>query len=72
MAALRAHRRSGVGARLLSALEAEARPQPLAGLVLHAQRSAVGFHQRHGYAAHGPGFREAGIDHAAMRKAFAR
>jgi predicted GNAT family N-acyltransferase len=61
-------RRSGVGARVLEALEAEARARGLAGIELHAQRYVEAFYARAGYARVGEPFEEAGIDHVVMTK----
>lgn len=69
MAVLQAHRGEGIGAQLLATLEAEARRQGMAGVVLHAQFYALGFYRHHGYEPVGPVFQEAGIDHVEMRKA---
>lgn len=68
MAVLVANRKGGVGARLLQALEEEARRRGLDGIVLHSQVYAHGFYQRMGYEEHGPIFEEAGIPHMEMRK----
>ncbi len=70
MAVLQSHRKAGVGTLLLDALEAEARRQQLAGILMHAQLYAIGFYRRHGYEPVGPVFEEAGIDHVEMRKRF--
>jgi predicted GNAT family N-acyltransferase len=69
MAVARAHRGAGYGARVLAFLEAAAVAEGLAEILLHAQTSARGFYDRAGYAAHGPLFEEAGIEHVEMRKA---
>ena len=68
MAVLSAHRKARVGSHLLAALEAEARRQKLAGILMHAQLYAIGFYRHHGYEPVGPVFEEAGIDHVEMRK----
>jgi predicted GNAT family N-acyltransferase len=68
MAVLVAHRRGGVGSRILQALEDEARRRGLAGIVLHAQLHAHAFYEQAGYADHGTIFEEAGIPHVQMRK----
>lgn len=70
MAVEKGHRRGGVGARVLAALEARARADGLAGLELHAQCQVEGFYARHGYTRVGDVFEEAGIDHVVMRKRF--
>ena len=61
-------RRQGVGAALLRFLEAEARSRGIARIVLHAQAHARTFYDKHGYAAEGGPFREAGIEHISMAK----
>jgi predicted GNAT family N-acyltransferase len=68
MAVLQAHRQAGVGSLLLAALEAEARRQGMAGILMHAQLFALGFYRHHGYEPVGPVFEEAGIEHVEMRK----
>lgn len=68
MAVLVAHRKQGIGRRILEALEAEARARGLDGLVLHAQVYAHGFYRAMGYEDWGTIFEEAGIPHIQMRK----
>lgn len=68
MAVLVAHRKEGVGRRILESLEQEAQKRGLAGIVLHAQVYAHGFYQAMGYEDHGTIFEEAGIPHLEMRK----
>ena len=63
-----AYRRSGVGTRLLAALEEEARKRGMAGIMLHAQLSAMDFYKRHGYVPHGAVFEEAGMPHLEMKR----
>lgn len=58
----------GLGAALVRAVEREARRLGLTTLELDAQVTAVGFYERLGYAAHGPRFLDAGIEHRAMRR----
>ena len=70
MAVLQAHRKAGVGSRLLQALETEALRRACTGIVLHAQVYALEFYERHGYERVGAVFDEAGIDHVEMRKRF--
>jgi len=68
MAVLKSDRGSGVGAKLLEALEEEARRQKMAGIILHAQVVALDFYKRYGYAAIGDVFDEAGMPHMRMVK----
>lgn len=68
MAVLSSHRKSGIGAKVLAALEAEAKKRGLAGIMLHAQLAAMEFYKRHGYAADGAVFEEAGMPHLEMKK----
>lgn len=68
MAVLAPHRRQGVGASVLRALEAEARRRGITRLTLSAQLTARGFYQREGYAAVGEVYDEVGIPHVAMEK----
>jgi predicted GNAT family N-acyltransferase len=68
MAVLQAYRKSGVGSRLLNMLEAEAKKRSFAGIMLHAQLSAMEFYKRHGYEPHGAVFQEAGMPHLEMKR----
>jgi predicted GNAT family N-acyltransferase len=68
MAVDAAHRRGGVGARVLEALEARARADGVREIELHAQCYVEDFYRRHGYAREGDVFEEAGIAHVVMRK----
>lgn len=68
MAVLQAARKHGIGARLLTALEAEAGRRKMAGILLHAQLSAMDFYKRYGYEPHGAVFEEAGMPHLEMKK----
>ena len=61
-------RGQGVGGALLRFLEAEARSRGIARIVLHAQAHAQSFYDKHGYAAEGGPFTEAGIEHVSMAK----
>ncbi len=72
MAVLQSNRKGGTGSRLLQALEVEAHRRNLAGIMLHAQLSAMEFYKRHGYEPHGAVFEEAGMPHLEMKKRFAR
>ena len=69
MAVLAAARASGVGSALLSALIDEARRSGHATVELSAQTHACAFYERHGFAAYGPVYDDAGIPHVAMRRA---
>lgn len=66
-----AHQRTGLGAKLVVALEAEARRRGVSGIVLHARESAVGFYLRLGYGVLGEPFTEVGLPHRRMAKALA-
>ncbi len=68
MAVLQAYRKSGVGSRLLRMLEDEAKKRAMAGIMLHAQLSAMEFYKRHGYEPHGAVFEEAGMPHLEMKR----
>ena len=68
MAVLQAYRKSGVGSRLLTMLQDEARKRGFAGIMLHAQLTAMEFYKRHGYEPHGAVFEEAGMPHLEMKK----
>ena len=60
--------RSGIGARLVAALEAEVARRGFDEVVLHARAAAVGFYERAGYTVDGAPFVEVGIPHVKMRK----
>jgi predicted GNAT family N-acyltransferase len=66
VAVLAAARGAGVGARLMDALEAEARRRGLVQVDLSAQVPVLGFYAARGYEAHGPEFMDAGIPHRKM------
>ena len=68
MAVLQSHRKTGVGALLLTELEDEARRRGLTGVRVHSQLYALGFYERHGYRPVGAVFDEAGIDHVEAHK----
>lgn len=61
-------RKHGVGGQVLEALVAEAASLGMAEVVLNAQVHAQAFYERHGFAAEGEVFMEAGIEHRAMRR----
>ena len=69
MAVLAEARALGVGSALLRALMDEARRTGHAFVELSAQTHACAFYQRHGFAAYGPVYDDAGIPHVAMRRA---
>lgn len=61
-------RRKGAGAALLRFLEEEARKRGARQFLLWAQVGARRFYERHGYAARGPEFEEAGLRHIEMTR----
>ena len=69
MAVLAPHRGTGMGARVLEALEREGVARGLREFRLSAQLSARGFYDRAGYVADGDLYDEVGIPHIAMVKA---
>lgn len=66
MAVLPAWRNRGVGATLLHGLLDSARGRGVTDISLHAQHTAIPFYRRHGFAARGAEFEEAGIRHIEM------
>lgn len=69
MAVMRSQRGSGAGRAVLDALLEAARGRGDREAVLSAQSTAVNFYLRAGFAATGPAFTEAGIEHQEMRRA---
>ena len=69
MAVLKGSRGKNVGSALLNALMDAARRRGDREIVLAAQVRAVPFYLRHGFAAEGPVYDEAGIPHQDMRRA---
>ena len=65
------HRRRGVGGRVLTLLEDQARLDGAANVVLDAQAYVKAFYERHGYAAVGDPFLEVNIEHVRMVKRLA-
>ena len=61
-------RRHGVGGRILTFLEQEARSRGLREAHLHAQEYVKNFYASHGYVEHGDVFLEVDIPHIEMRK----
>jgi len=68
MAVLPAWRGKGVGGALLTELMRVARERGFTEVILNAQVQAIAFYTRHGFAADGPQFLEAGIPHQTMRR----
>ena len=66
MAVLESWRGQGVGSALLEALLQIARDRGVRQVRLNAQSRAVAFYRRHGFAAEGEEFIEAGIPHRSM------
>jgi predicted GNAT family N-acyltransferase len=62
-------RRTGIGSRLLTLAEEEARRRGAAEVILHAQLESAPFYAVCGYEAEGETFLEEGIPHVLMRKA---
>ncbi|MGW7417771.1 GNAT family N-acetyltransferase [Streptomyces sp. NPDC054863] len=58
----------GIGAALVRGIEEAARTRGLTSIDLHAQTHALSFYERLGYAAYGPVFLDADIEHRAMRR----
>ena len=63
-----AFRNRGIGGRILSLLEAEARGRGSRWAMLHAQQYIQEFYVKRGYAQYGDVFLEVGIPHVEMRK----
>ncbi|HLX30479.1 MAG TPA: GNAT family N-acetyltransferase [Casimicrobiaceae bacterium] len=68
VAVLAPWRGRGVGRALLRALVERARDRGDARVMLNAQVAAIPFYERHGFAAYGDVFDEAGIAHRAMAR----
>ena len=68
VAVLRTWRGRGVGTMLLQTLLDQARARRLTTISIHAQRDAVPFWLRHGFASVGEEFEEAGIPHIMMQR----
>ena len=71
MAVAADHRRHGVGALVLDALERMAVLRGIAEVVAHAQLPSVAFFERRGYVREGEPFLEEGVPHVRMRKVLA-
>lgn len=68
LAVLTPWRGRGAGRLLMQTLLEEARRRRQSNLVLHAQTGATRFYEKFGFAAQGPPFCEAGIEHLTMRR----
>ncbi|KIQ61771.1 acetyltransferase [Kitasatospora griseola] len=68
LAVVPAARGTGLGVRLVRAVEELGREHGATELELHAQVQALGFYERLGYAAHGPEYDDAGIPHRTMTR----
>lgn len=68
MAVLREARAQGVGGAILERLVEEARRRGFREAVLSAQTHALEFYRKHGFAAVGEVYEEAGIPHQVMRR----
>lgn len=66
LAVLKEYRGLGLGGGLLKTLVSCGHQEEIKQFFLHAQTSAIGFYERHGFKAIGPVFNEAGIDHIKM------
>ena len=71
MAVLAAHRKNGVGSRLMHRAADVARTMGVRDITLHAQLTAKAFYARLGYKEEGDMFEEAGIRHVSMRRTIA-
>lgn len=68
MAVLAAHRRDGLGGRVLERLVALAGERGDAVVALSAQAYVCDFYARHGFVAFGPIYDDCGIPHRSMRR----
>ncbi|MFD8484109.1 GNAT family N-acetyltransferase [Kitasatospora sp. NPDC059673] len=68
LAVVREARGTGLGVRLVRAVEELGRERGAKELELHAQVRALGFYERLGYAAEGPEYDDAGIPHRTMTR----
>ena len=68
MAVESAHRRRGIGERILLLLEDHARRSGLSEVMVHAQTYVRSFYERRGYVADGEPFMEVEIEHIRMVK----
>lgn len=68
MAVLKSHRGSGAGSAIMHALLVEAERRSYRAVALSAQLHAIPFYERHGFAAYGGVYDDAGIPHRMMKK----
>lgn len=68
MAVLKHWRNRGVGSAILDCLLQQARASTMARVYLHAQVSALGFYQKHGFSVSSDEFIDAGIPHRTMHR----
>ncbi len=68
MAVLKNYRQQGIGSAILLALLEVAEKNNLSCVYLHAQTTAIGFYQKHGFSCQGVEFLDAGIAHKIMVK----
>lgn len=68
LAVVKAARGTGLGVRLVRAVEELGRSHGAREVELHAQVQALGFYERLGYAAEGPVYDDAGIAHRTMTR----
>ncbi len=68
MAVAKTHRKHGVGAAVLDALEHMAALRGLRELTVHSQLPAESFYRNRGYVTEGEQFLEEGVPHVLMRK----
>ncbi len=66
LAVLKEYRGLGLGSELLKTLVSYGRQEEIKQFFLHAQTTAIGFYERHGFNAIGLPFEAAGIDHIKM------
>jgi predicted GNAT family N-acyltransferase len=72
MAVAKEHRKHGVGALVLEALERMAALRGLSDLVVHSQLPAESFYRNRGFVREGEPFLDQGVPHVLMRKTLAR
>ncbi len=72
MAVAATHRKRGVGAAVLEALERMASLRGVAEIFLHSQLPAQAFYQKRGYVTEGAVFEDQGVKHVLMRKLLVR